>query len=239
MSNIKRKPLVDLSNREFPTASSKPKATELKEIGRSIFNEVNSFCNKKLGKDFCEVISLVPEAGVTKKETPTEKKRRSREINRGVKRSIEEAWAKTDVDVHLAQRVSFSVRKRQRLDQGFESKKAAKERVSRQTKVKTHSPKHENITGDTEQLLQDIKDWPHSPVNWSKMARTYKICKEGSENLPSNGGQMLQDFLIAKGIDISPYQRPKNKGIIFTYLSQVCTTLFTKKSLCMDIEKYH
>lgn len=177
-SNLKRKPMLNLKKREFTTASAQPKATELKELGQSIFKEVNSFCNSQLGKDFSEIITLVPEAGVVKKKSPVERKQMSREFKRGVKRSIEEGWAKTDVDIHLAQRVSYSVRKKQRLDQGFESKKAARERVAKQTKEKSHSPKQENICGNTEQLLEDVKKWPHSPVNWSEMARKYHICKK-------------------------------------------------------------
>lgn len=214
ISNIKRRPLVDLKKKEFLTKCSKPKTTELKEVGRSIIKEVNSFCNANLGKDFTEIITLVPEVGVVKKTSPVERKRNSREFKRGVKRSIEEEWAKTDVDIHLAQRVSFSTRKKQRLDQGFESKKAARERVAKQTKEKTHSPKQDNIDGDTDQLLNDVKEWPHTLINWSEMARKYKICKAGSQNVPQNGGQMLQDFLIAKGVDISPYQSSNNKGIM-------------------------
>ena len=59
------------------------------------------------------------------------------------------------MDVHLSQRVSFSVRKKQRLDQGFESKKAARERVKKGTKTKSHSPKE--IGGNIDKLLRDVK----------------------------------------------------------------------------------
>lgn len=62
----------------------------------------------------------MPEAGLAKKESPVGRKRKTREVKRGMKRSIEEEWAKTDVDVHLAQRISFSVRKKQLLITNYE-----------------------------------------------------------------------------------------------------------------------
>ena len=64
---------------------------------------------------------------MVKKETPVEQKNNSRKLKRSLKRSIEEEWSKTDAYIHLAQRVSYAVRKKQRMDQGFESKKAARE----------------------------------------------------------------------------------------------------------------
>jgi len=217
LKNVRAYPLVELKDIEKKTFSSsaKPKRNELKEISQSIYNSINKVCNQKLGKSFSEVITLVPEAELSRKESPVEKKKKSRQVKRDLKRSIEEEWAKSDVDDHLAQRVSFSTRKRQRLNQGFESKKKARERTARKRATarvvrKSHSPKQ--IGGNIEQLQMDVKEWPHEPVNWMEMARRYNICKEGSGVCPKNAGQVLKELLKNQGIDISPFEAVKSKG---------------------------
>ena len=49
-----------------------PKQTqkEVKNFGTVIYKEFDKVCKEWLGKSFGEVISLVPEAGLTKKESP-------------------------------------------------------------------------------------------------------------------------------------------------------------------------
>lgn len=54
-------------------------------------------------------------------------------------------------------------------------------RASQNTHTKTHTPKH--LEGNFDQLLQDIKDWPHQPVNWSEKARIYQIKKREAVKL--------------------------------------------------------
>ena len=122
---------------------------------------------------------------MVKKETPVEQKNNSRKLKRSLQRSIKEEWSKTDTDIHLAQQVFYAVRKKQRMDQGFESKKAARER---QQKINVII---ENVGGDIDKLLDDVNQWPHSPINWSQMAKKYKIKRAGSANVPQNGGQIL------------------------------------------------
>ena len=40
-------------------------------------------------------------------------------------------------------------------------------------KERSHIPKE--VIGNTEQLLEDVKDWPHEPVCWSAKAKEYQI----------------------------------------------------------------
>ena len=62
------------------------------------------------------------------------------------------------------------------------------------------------LEGDLEQLLKDIKGWPHKPVNWSEKARFYKIRKQGgSTESVQNCGLILKEYLIKQGIDITPF----------------------------------
>jgi hypothetical protein len=77
-------PVID-ENTSCQSASAKPNKTELKEIGKYLFSNLNRECLDKLGKPFTEIIVNVSEAGITVKETPIEKKAKRREVKRGLK----------------------------------------------------------------------------------------------------------------------------------------------------------
>ena len=55
-----------------------PKQTqkEVKNFGTVIYKEFDKVCKERLGKSFSEVISLVPETGLTTKESPVNAKKK-------------------------------------------------------------------------------------------------------------------------------------------------------------------
>ena len=55
---------------------SKQTQKEVKNFGTVIYKEFDKVCKEWLGKSFGEVISLVPEAGLTKKESPVNAKKK-------------------------------------------------------------------------------------------------------------------------------------------------------------------
>ena len=55
----------------------KPTKKEVKNIGSVIDKEFNSACKEQLGKSFGEGMSMVPKAGLTKKVSPVEAKKKS------------------------------------------------------------------------------------------------------------------------------------------------------------------
>ena len=61
------------------------------------------------------------------------------------------------------------------------------------TKERFHIPKE--VTGNIEQLLEDVKKWPHEPVSWSTKAKEYSIRENTNETTPPNGGWILKEFL--------------------------------------------
>ena len=56
--------------------NSKQTQKEVKNFGTVIYKEFDKVCKEWLGKSFGEVISLVPEAGLTKKESPVNAKKK-------------------------------------------------------------------------------------------------------------------------------------------------------------------
>ena len=49
---------------------------EVRNFKTVIYEEFDKVCEEQLGKSFGEVISLVPEAGLTKKESPVNAKKK-------------------------------------------------------------------------------------------------------------------------------------------------------------------
>ena len=56
---------------------SKQTQKEVKNFGTVIYKEFDKVCKERLGKSFSEVISLVPETGLTRKESPVNAKKKA------------------------------------------------------------------------------------------------------------------------------------------------------------------
>jgi len=207
----KKQPLFPCAPKEakanIPVCKN-PKRKELEEIGRDIYLKYNDVCKENLGVPFSEILMLTPEIGFIRRSSPEEKKKEKRKVQRQLKRNVEQGWAETDVASHLSQRVPYSARKKQRVQQYFESKTSANERTTKnKEKIKGHVPA--SIDGNFEQLQQNIKNWPSgTPINWSEQARKYQIRKRGSEQSPPNAGQLLKEHLRKEGIDNDQYEPP-------------------------------
>ena len=54
----------------------------MKNVGSVIYKKVDSICKKRLGKSFGEVISMVPEDGLTKNVSPVEAKKEKKSVKK-------------------------------------------------------------------------------------------------------------------------------------------------------------
>ena len=183
----------------------KPSQSEVKTIGTTIYKEFDNTCKERLGKSFSEVLTPVPEAGLQLKMTPAERKKKNRNQKRKFKKRVEKSWKENDVQLHLAQRSSFATRKRQRLNESFESIDEAEERSQTKKRKRSHGPA--SIDVELDRLLADVTTW--TSVNWSQKAREYKIRKAGSSTSPQNAGQLLKAFLQAQGINTDKFEQQK------------------------------
>ena len=179
-----------------------------------IFSTYEKTCKENLGKSFSEVLLAVPQLNLQKKQSPNERKKQRLEKQREFKTHVEAVWKENDVDSHLAQRASLASREKQRIYQSFETVQQAKTRLEKTPpgmKERSHIPKE--VIGNTEQLLEDVKNWPHEPVCWSAKAKEYQIRGHTSGTTPTNGGQIIKEFLKSNGIDTTPFE-PASGGII-------------------------
>ena len=171
---------------------SKTTNKQLKVLGQVIYSTYEK-CKENFGKSLSDILLLVPEAGLEKKLSPVEKRKLKRDQQRQMKNDVE--MNENDTDLHLSSRQSYRGRQNHRLAQAFESREEATERARitpPKRKAKSHTPATENITGDLDQLLSDIKSWPKGTTNWSEKARIYKIRMVGQDATPPNGGQMIK-----------------------------------------------
>ena len=131
------------------------------------------------------------------------RKKQRLKYQRQLKASVEALWNQSDVDAHRAQKTSLAARAKQRALQSFERLPEARSQLG--TKERSHIPKE--VTGNTEQLLEDVKKWPHEPVCWSSKAKEYNIRGNTNETTPPNGGQILKEFLKSEGVDKAPFEK--------------------------------
>ena len=68
-----------------------PTQKEVKNVGSVIYKKVDSICKKRLGKSFGEVISMVPEDGLTKNVSPVEAKKEKKSVKKreSLKKTVE------------------------------------------------------------------------------------------------------------------------------------------------------
>lgn len=187
---------------------AQPTKGELKAVGEMIFSTYEKNCKENLGKPFSEVLLAVPKLNLQEKQSAYDKKKQRLKNQRQLKASVEALWNQSDVDAHLAQRTSLAARAKQRALQSFETLQEAKSRLEKTPpgmKDRSHIPKE--VTGNIEQLLDDVKKWPHEAVCWSTKAKEYNIRGNINETTPPKGGQILKEFLKSEGVDIAPFEK--------------------------------
>ena len=89
--------------------------------------------------------------------------------------------------MNTSSRQSYRARQYHRLAHSFETTAEATERARTtppKVKERSHVPTTDNITGDLDQLLKDVKSWPYGTINWSEKARMYNITTKGQDSTP-------------------------------------------------------
>lgn len=207
--NKPKGPFTDINIRSAKHVPKKAQPTkgELKAVGEMIFSTYDKTCKENLGKSLSEVLLAVPQLNIQEKQSANERKQQRLKKQREFKTYVEAVWKENDVDSHLAQRTSLAAREKQRIHQSFETIQQAKSRVEKTPpgmKERSHIPTE--VTGNTEQLLEDVRSWPHEPVCWSAKAREYQIRGNTNDTTPPNGGQIIKEFLKSNGVDITPFE---------------------------------
>ena len=105
---------------------------------------------------------------------------------------------------------------RDRLATAFESKSSAKKRnsqnsnspVAEKKAKKSHVGRFETMDWDKEACLEEVKDYEEGAVvSWRGLATKYKVC-DSNGKLASNGGQIVKEYFISRGVDISSFKSP-------------------------------
>ena len=144
---------------------------QLKNVGHVIYSMYDEKCKENFGKPLSEILVLVPEAGLEKKLSPVEKRKLKRNQQRQTKAEIENKMNENDAQEHLSSRQSYRSRQYHRLARSFETiEEAIKRARIKPPKIKerSHVPITDNIIGDLNQLLIDVKSWPNGTINWSE-----------------------------------------------------------------------
>jgi hypothetical protein len=225
-------PLTDFNKLAKPKSPNAMTKKNLKEFGQNIYSAFDEKCKENFKKSFSDILVMVPEAGLEKKQSPEDKRKIKRISQRKTKEEIEKKMTENDTDIHLSSRQSFKNRNVQRLALAFESKEEANQRIKKaspESRNRSHTIAIENIEGDLDRLMEDIKSWSDKEINWLQKAKEYHIRKKGDKETPQNGGQTLKAYLEAKGINttqfktvFSPnvYNQGKNYRVYKAFLNQ-------------------
>jgi len=94
----------------------------------------------------------------------------------------------------------------------FEPKSTARKRKSTNDenqnpkKQKKHTGNFDNMVWEKDQLKKEIEKLPDGHViNYSELARNFNIC-DSSGNIALNGGQIVKEYLVSQGADLSRFK---------------------------------
>ena len=94
IGKAKENPFFAAKNVKFGSHSTKV----LKDTTKTIYNSINKPFEKNFGVSFAEAETKVPEIGLQKRLSPSERKKKLRSSYRTMKKNIEEKWATNSVE---------------------------------------------------------------------------------------------------------------------------------------------
>ena len=98
----------------------------------------------------------------------------------------------------------ISMRKRQKIrSESFESNSECNNRLLKNTKVKKHGSA---VSWNSKECLNEVQMYDSEVkfINFTGLAKKYDM-KNKEGNIPGNGGQVVKEFLIENGIDLSSF----------------------------------
>ena len=205
---------IDSKENPFNVAQDfKPRANlaaTLKDATQKINNVLSPSFQSVYQITFAEAMAKYSRTGLRMKCTKQKRKQETRDSHRNAKNQIETSWSATSVDRCYGSRQSFSARQEERLNQSFESKDDAKNRVLKRKKQeqdglrkpKKHCGNFVKMSWDKQGLLTEVSNLPdETEINWSELAGRYNVTNKKGE-VSKNGGQIVQDWLISQGENI-------------------------------------
>ena len=70
------------------------------------------------------------------------------------------------------------------------------------------------MTWDKQVLKSEIEAYENNHfINWRELATRYKVCNRAGQ-IASNGGQMVKDWLISEGVDLSRFRTKRECSIV-------------------------
>ena len=139
----------------------------------------------------------MPECELVQNKARVEKKRENRAQKRKIVAHINAHFAQNATMSHLAEAESQASYRRKRLALSYE-------RPTTPQRRKSHSPNENNMAWDINAAILELQNFPpNEKINWSQMARKYKIPHK-------NAGQVLKETAISHGVDSSSLEQNCN-----------------------------
>jgi len=113
---------------------------------------------------------------------------------------------------------SLNAWQRGRISLSFETKEAAKlrrekildDQIPAKKIKKDHTGNVDTMNWDRENLKEEVEGFADDYlINYSELARQYNVCNSAGQ-LASNGGQIVKEWLISEGVDLSRFKTNRN-----------------------------
>ena len=177
-----------------------------RELGTAIYQTLSPICQNVAQASLSDVLHSTPKSGLQKRMTKNEQHKKRREVMRKVKNQTENQYKARDCDFVLQNRISWKKFNDIRLEQSFESREAAEERVAAKgIKRRWHGTSKENLDIDQKALLEEASTWEKDKeINYSEVARRYGLTTQ-------NGGQSIKEFLEESGVRLPAKTRERER----------------------------
>lgn len=177
-------------------------------IVKAMVNTMKPIFEKKTGQNFTDAISK--SLNLTPKLTSEEKRKQNKEKLQNSHEKLKTTLSQDDFDVNyfLSSGKSYSQHERDRLAAGFTSKEesAAAQKKNQNVKNKKHHGPFQSYHINQEALENELENMPSNrPINWTRLAKKINVVTKKENTIPLNGGQVLKQFAISKGINLKKF----------------------------------
>ena len=179
-------------------------------LGKTVCTQLDAISHQHLGETATDVLVSFQNSGLIKNPGRTQRQRYMRSVVKKVKQSLQNAMDDTSLTTVMANRISWNTFNKIRtatLSKLNDRKRSTtNEGVPPPKRKKNYSFEEVNLI-DQQSLLHEARSWqPDKSVNWSQLAKKYKILKQ-------NGGQIIKEWLKKQNIPAANRQQREQRKI--------------------------
>ena len=188
------------------SAITKAKTQKAKQHALRSIKKLEETFSDTINTSFLKTIIKIPELAIQKKVDKNKRQQQQRKQITNIKKTS--VTSVTSVTRCYGMRTSLKKRNESRMLLSYETKESASERLTPTNK--SHTVNYDNVTWNKKHLLDKVKKSikENELINWNEIGSRFDIKKNNNE-LAKNIGQIAQEFVRNKGIDVESITRKR------------------------------